>query len=117
MTAEMEEEAASLKVGKVPGVWLKSSYPTLKPLASFVKDLSQRLDFIEVCGFEALNILIVKYRCINIFLCFVAYYYVLFIFPVLYCILLYCVGLFYVEKDFINYKTINYKKLLYELKN
>ena len=32
---------------KVPALWASKAYPSLKPLASWIKDLVQRVDFIR----------------------------------------------------------------------
>jgi len=37
----------SLFVGKVPAMWLKKSFPSLKPLGSYVKELCERVDFFQ----------------------------------------------------------------------
>ena len=34
-----------MKVGKVPEEWLKFSFPSLKPLGPYIKDLTARCDF------------------------------------------------------------------------
>lgn len=47
MSAELEKLASSLFFGLVPSMWMDASYPSLKPLASYVLDLMQRLDFMD----------------------------------------------------------------------
>lgn len=42
MTPELEEVGAGLFTNKTPALWLKASYPSLKPLASYIVDLAKR---------------------------------------------------------------------------
>ncbi len=63
MNAALEKTAKSLVDGKVPEMWMAKSYPSLKPLGSYIKDLKERLDFFNtwiakgkpqafwICGF------------------------------------------------------------------
>lgn len=48
MTAQLEVAASELMVGKFPSAWAKFSYPSLKPLASYIVDLLDRLSFLQV---------------------------------------------------------------------
>ncbi len=48
-SAAIEEVYNSVLVGKVPAMWIEKSYPSLKPLASYVIDLIARIDFFNVC--------------------------------------------------------------------
>ncbi|KAM9343831.1 dynein axonemal heavy chain 12-like [Pholidichthys leucotaenia] len=48
MDAELEAVAGRLIVGKVPEKWAKHSYPSLKPLGSYVTNLLSRLNFLQV---------------------------------------------------------------------
>jgi len=47
MSTVIEASLLSLFDGKVPNAWKKNSYPSLKPLGSYIVDLKQRLDFFK----------------------------------------------------------------------
>ncbi|KAG9490480.1 hypothetical protein GDO78_006034 [Eleutherodactylus coqui] len=47
MSNELDDLFNSMIVGKVPSMWSARSYPSLKPLGSYITDLLQRLNFFK----------------------------------------------------------------------
>jgi dynein heavy chain len=47
MSAELDELSGQLFFGKIPALWLKVSYGSLKPLAGYYNDLLKRIEFFE----------------------------------------------------------------------
>ena len=43
LSQQLESVYNSLLIGEIPQMWLKMSYPSIKPVASYIKDLSIRL--------------------------------------------------------------------------
>lgn len=47
ITPQLELLATSLLLSRIPAAWMAVSYPTLKPLGSYVNDFIQRVDFLQ----------------------------------------------------------------------
>ena len=47
LSAQLEKASKSLYDGKVPDMWMEKSYPSLKPLGAYIKDLTERIMFFK----------------------------------------------------------------------
>jgi dynein heavy chain len=47
LSTELEAALNSLQNGQVPAMWIKKSFPSLKPLGSYIKDLMERLTWFQ----------------------------------------------------------------------
>ena len=47
MSADLESAFFEIFDGKTPAMWLKHSYPSLKPLGGYINDLVERLKFFQ----------------------------------------------------------------------
>lgn len=48
MSGELEAAYRSISMAKVPELWARVSYPSLKPLPSYLEDLYARLAMLQV---------------------------------------------------------------------
>lgn len=44
-SVDLEQALANISIGRVPSLWMKISYPSLKSLAGYIKDLIKRINF------------------------------------------------------------------------
>jgi dynein heavy chain len=65
MSPALEAICSSLVAGKVPASWVKVSYPSLKPLASYVAHLLNRIKFLEVRNYSEFIQLTYLIKCGN----------------------------------------------------
>lgn len=63
MSGELEGTLTALVVGKVPDAWASKSYPSLKPLGSYVTDLLARYLFVLISKFSDGNIDMATTQC------------------------------------------------------
>lgn len=47
MTPEIEEVCTSIALRRIPRIWMQVSYPSLKPIGSYVKNLLKRLAWLQ----------------------------------------------------------------------
>jgi dynein heavy chain, axonemal len=47
MSSELEDAYNSMALNQIPAMWAKASYPSLKPLGSYLEDLYRRLKMLS----------------------------------------------------------------------
>lgn len=47
MSADLEQVGNAMYDGKVPPLWMAKSYPSMKPLGSYISDLTERLNMMS----------------------------------------------------------------------
>lgn len=66
MTAELEMVAGTLIIGKIPPSWSTVSYPSLKPLGSYINDLLARIQFLDVNTLKICTLFMTRYEMYNV---------------------------------------------------
>lgn len=47
MTPEIEEVCTTITLRRIPSVWMRISYPSLKPIGSYIKNYLKRLAWLQ----------------------------------------------------------------------
>ena len=65
MSGELEAAYRSISMAKVPELWARVSYPSLKPLSSYLEDLYARLAMLQVSTDARPKCRVVKADCMT----------------------------------------------------